>query len=202
MQVGRMGVAVGVAAGLVFSALAAQAQAQGMPQNPVLTSMRGLYEDAKRNTIEAAEKLPESAYDYKPQDETRTFGQQVGHVADANYLFCSSSLGERNPFPGAAPGAPGVLESTKTTKTELVEAVKASFAFCDRAFAATQDAGLAEAVDFSVAGGTRKVTRAFLLTVLIYHTGRHYGSLATYMRLNGVVPPSTERQNAARSGSD
>jgi len=184
-----------------FSVMRAQGrgQGQGMPQNPVLGSMRGLYEDVKRNIIEAAEKLPESAYNYKPHDETRTFGQQISHVADANYLFCSSLLSEKNPFPGAAPGAAGILESTKSKKVELVEAVKGSFALCDRAFAAAQDANLPEAVDFTVAGGTRKVTRAFLLTVLIYHTGRHYGSVATYMRLNGVVPPSTERQSAARS---
>lgn len=176
------------------------AQGQGTPQQPVLSALQTFYQDAKRNTLEAADALPEGDYGFRPKKESRTFGQQLAHVADANYLFCSSALGEENPYPGVAPGTPGVFERTKTKKAEIIEALKASFTYCNRAFATTDEA-LGHMVDFVTPAGTRSVPRAFALTVLIYHTGRHYGSAAVYLRLKGVVPPSTQRLNAARSGS-
>lgn len=182
-----------VAGALLAGAMTVRSQSNQAPAQPIAASLRAFYEDAKSNTVASAEKFPESEFAFRPQSETRTYAEQLAHVADANYLFCSSARGEANPYPGAAPGVPGELERTRKTKAQVTEAVKASFAYCDRAFQQATDASLGELVDFN----TRKVPRSFVLTVLIYHTGRHYGSLATYMRLKGVVPPSTEAQQQA-----
>src|SRR5882762_10009896 len=72
----------------------------------------------------AAEKMPEEEYAFKPDPASRSFGQILGHIADANYLFCSGGVGETNPSPG--------IEKSKTTKAELTSAVHAAFAYCDR----------------------------------------------------------------------
>ena len=168
-------------------------------EDPIMKSMRFLYEDAKKNAVASAEKADPSLYAYKPADETRTLGQQLAHIADANFLFCAASLGERNPHPGAAPGAQGELETTKTTKPAILEAVKASFDYCDKAFARATDASLSEIVQFKTPGGVAPVPRASVLNLAIYHTGRHYGSVATYFRLHDIVPPSTEADLARES---
>jgi uncharacterized damage-inducible protein DinB len=177
--------------------------AQGVfAQDPILGSIKFLYEDAKLNAIESAEKADAAIYRFKPADETRTLAQQLTHIADANFLFCSTSRGVENPHPGAGPGAQGELEKTKTTKPEIVAAVKASFAFCDVAFEEATDASLTEMVELITPNGSSMVPRASVLTLAAYHGGHHYGSIATYLRLNGMVPPSTARSLAGSETSE
>src|SRR5216684_9205332 len=67
----------------------------------------------------AAEKMPEEEYAFKPDPAVRSFGQILGHIADADYLFCSGVLGEKSPSPG--------IEKTKTTKAELTSALHDAF---------------------------------------------------------------------------
>src|SRR5258706_13198894 len=74
----------------------------------------------------AAEKMPEEQYAFKPDPAVRSFGQILGHIADANYLFCSAVLGENNPSPG--------IEKTKTTKAELRTALHDAFSYFNLAY--------------------------------------------------------------------
>src|ERR1700745_723534 len=74
----------------------------------------------------AAEKMPEEEYAFKPDPAVRSFAQLLGHIADADYLFCSTALGEKNPSPE--------VEKTKATKAELTSAVHEAFASCNRAY--------------------------------------------------------------------
>src|SRR6266581_5676691 len=67
----------------------------------------------------AAEKMPEEQYAFKPDPGVRSFGQILGHIADANYTFCSGVLGESSPAPE--------IEKTKTTKAELRVALHDAF---------------------------------------------------------------------------
>src|SRR2546430_11721602 len=76
--------------------------------------------------------MPEENYNFKPTDAVRSYGQIVGHVADAQYMFCSVALGEKNP---------GLkIEQTKTTKADLVAALKEAVAYCDKAYDSMTDA--------------------------------------------------------------
>src|SRR5881409_212287 len=86
----------------------------------------------------AAEKMPEEEYAFKPDPAVRSFGQILGHIADAGYLFCSAVLGENNPSPG--------IEKTKTTKAELRSALHDAFAYCSRAYGTLTDADANETV--------------------------------------------------------
>ncbi len=65
--------------------------------NPITASEKGFYTLVSGEVIAAAEKMPEQNYSFKPTPDVRSFGQLVGHVADAQYGFCSMATGEPNP---------------------------------------------------------------------------------------------------------
>src|SRR6185503_9963761 len=110
------------------------------PANPITVSEKGLYSFMSSAVIRAAEKMPEENYSFKPTPDVRSFGQLVGHVADANYMFCSQAAGETNPSKG--------IEKTKTSKADLVSAIKDSVAYCTRVFDNMTDAKGSEATKF------------------------------------------------------
>src|SRR6266403_2064982 len=137
--------------GFVFVALLGQekpaapsppAAQSAPPANPITASEKGFYSFVSGAVVGAAQKMPEENYSFKPTPEVRTFGQLVGHVADASYMFCSQAIGEANPAKD--------IEKTKTSKADLLAALK----------------------------------------------DEHYGNMVTYLRLKGIVPPTSENQPA------
>jgi uncharacterized damage-inducible protein DinB len=128
----------------------------------------------------AAEKMPEQEYAFKPDPAVRSFGEILGHIADENYTFCSAALGEKDPMPG--------IEKTKTTKAELTSALREAFVYCNRAYDALTDAGATETV--KAFGQDRN--KLGVLWFNASHNLEHYGNLVVYMRLKGIVPPSSE----------
>ncbi len=148
--------------------------------NPLSAFNKRGYGQLKVWVLGSAEKMPEENYDFKPTDAVRSFGQVVGHVADAQYLFCSVVLGEKNPAPK--------IEQTKTSKADLITALKDAFAYCDKAYDGMTDAAGVEKV--KLFGGD--TPRLSVLTVNCMHSAEHYGNLVVYMRLKNIVPPSSE----------
>jgi len=128
----------------------------------------------------AGEKMPEAQYAFKPDPAARSFGQILGHIADANYLFCSGVLGENSPSPG--------IEKIKTTKAELTSALHDAFAYCNRAYETLTDAAAKETVK---AFGQER-NKLGVLWFNASHNLEHYGNLVVYMRLKGIVPPSSD----------
>lgn len=166
---------------LSFSLTALLLDAQTV-SDPLSAGNKGIYNIVKTNLVKAAEKMPEENYAFKPTPEVRSFGQIVGHVADAQYLFCSAALGEKNPALG--------IEKSKTTKADLVQALNDAFAYCDKAYNGMTDAHAAEIVKFFGRDQAK-------LTVLAFnsaHNDEHYGNIVTYMRMKGLVPPSSENR--------
>lgn len=165
--------------GAVFGQEKPQPQA-APPANPITASEKGLYSFISGAVVGAAQKMPEENYSFKPTPEVRGFGQLVGHVADASYMFCSQTLGEANPNKG--------IEKTKTSKADLVAALKDAVAYCNKAFDSMTDAKGSQMVklfNFDMA----KLTVFSLNTA---HTDEHYGNMVTYLRMKGVVPPTSE----------
>ena len=155
--------------------------ADASPQaNPFSAFNKHVYGGVKNILLRSAEKVPEENYNFKPTDAVRSFGQIVGHVADAQYLFCSKVLGEANPAPK--------IEQTNTSKADLVAALKDAFAYCDKAYDGMTDKSASQMVQL-FGGDTPKLGA---LTVNNMHTLEHYGNLVTYMRLKNIVPPSSE----------
>ena len=138
-----------------------------------------LHEMVKGYLIASAEQMPEELYSYRPNDEVRTFGQIIGHVANAQYMFCGNATG------GTAQPPENFEE--RTTKAGLVEAIKMGFAACDAAYA-MDDAEAMEEVEFFGNTGTR----LWILNFNATHSWEHYGNLVVYFRANGMVPPSSQ----------
>ena len=155
-----------------------------LAQTPDLKSASGYPKMVQKQVTawieRAAEKMPEEEYTFKPDPASRSFGQILGHIADADYLFCSSVLGESSPSSG--------IEKSKTTKAELRSALHDAFTYCNRAYDALTDAGANETV--KAFGQERNKLGALWFNTS--HNLEHYGNLVVYMRLKGIVPPSSD----------
>lgn len=152
------------------------AHAQAPPS--VAAAAKAAYGRIKTNYIKAAEKMPEENYSFKPADALETFGQRVAHIADPQLATCTGLTGERKM---------GTAKS-KTAKADLVAALKESYDACDKAFDALTDANALE----PVAAGRGQQPRIAVLYGLIVHSNEVYGAMGVYMRLKGIVPPSSE----------
>jgi uncharacterized damage-inducible protein DinB len=145
----------------------------------------------------AAEMMPESAYDFHPTPELRTFGEQINHAASTQYSFCNQT--------GLPPGVDKQTwpRPAPTTKAAIIEAFKQSTAYCNRVLAAAQEAWLMEIVP-AVGGpssGQIKGSRAHIFIYNIVHTAEDFGVVTTYLRMQGVMPPSSALdERPARSG--
>ena len=168
---------------LATSALA-QAPA-GVPAPPSGLSgpaaeVQRAYAGYKKNILAAADKMPAEAYLYKPEPDIRTFARVVNHVAEAQFRSCGTVNGTT---PIAKPPA------DTADKAAIVAALQASFAECDKAMASATDANLLDM--FSL--GPAKRSRVGLLWGTASHDNEQYATLALYMRLKGIAPPSIER---------
>src|SRR5215472_752827 len=156
--------------------------APAAPANPITVSERGFYGFVSNAVIGAAQKMPEENYSFKPTPDVRAFGQLVGHVADANYMFCSQASGEANPSKGS-------IEKTKTSKADLVAALKDAVSYCNKVFEGMTDAKGSEMTQFH----SFHMATLTLLSLNTAHTDEHYGNMVTYLRLKGIVPPTSEK---------
>ena len=151
--------------------------------NPLSTFNKGAYDRLKDILVRLAKKMPEENYSFKPTEAVRSYGQIIGHVADAQYMFCSIELGEKNPAPN--------IEQTKSSKADLVTALKAAFAYCDKAYDGMTDASAPQMVKLF----GNDAPKLGVLTVNNMHDMEHYGNLVTYMRMKNIVPPTSETAN-------
>jgi uncharacterized damage-inducible protein DinB len=150
--------------------------------NPLSEDAKRAYSEVKNNILRSAEKMPEENYDFRPVARVRTFGQVLGHIAQEQYLyFCAPVKGEQKSVD---------IERTKTAKSDLIAALKDSFAYCDSVYDKMTDA---EAMGEVNTGGSKSM-KLRLLWMNIVHDESHYGNIVTYLRMKGIVPPSTEGQ--------
>lgn len=177
---------------LAIAAVSAAQQA-GDPAPRIVTlsgEMVQGYQGIQRNLAEAAEKMPDAHYGFKPTPEIRPFGQLVAHAALLQFRMCSMLKGEPSPRKDEK-------EDTMRTKTEAIALLKASTAYCDPLITPMTDAVMPELVK----AGEMQVAKGLLPASLISHGQEMYGTMAVYLRLKGIVPPTTERQAAATKKS-
>jgi DinB superfamily len=142
--------------------------------------------------VPAAEAMPEDKYNFAPSNGefkgVRTFGQQVRHVATANYMIGAAILGEKPPVKLGGENGP---ESIKT-KADIVKFLKGSFAYLHKAYG-TINAGNATGLIQSPFG-PNKVSRLGLAISTIGHCFDHYGQMVEYLRMNGIIPPASRKK--------
>jgi uncharacterized damage-inducible protein DinB len=142
------------------------------------------YGSIRDNMVRAAEEMPEAEYAFKPSPDVRSFAQQIAHVADDQYNLCAPVKGETRK------AAYQQIEMTLSTKAELVPALKAAFVYCDGVYAALSDA------DAATAAMGRNRSRFGMLNWNLWHTWEHYGNIVVYLRMKGLVPPSSQKTPA------
>lgn len=188
-------------AALVAGALTAAPAAQTpAPQSPVvrtydsLTSLKQQYVHIKDLMIKMADAMPDDAYAFQPVPAVQTFAARVGHIASSNIGQCGGFLDKKHPLSGQK------LEETLKTKAESVDALKASFAFCDEFFDTIDARGNLMDTFFTVNGRGRdgqpmtvKMGYAGSIAGLIGHNNEMYGYMSMYLRLKGITPPSSAK---------
>jgi uncharacterized damage-inducible protein DinB len=149
--------------------------------NPLSSEVATDYRSVRDYFIQAAEEMPEAEYAFRPSPAVRTFAQQVAHVADDQYNLCAPAKGETRK------AAYTEIEKTLSTKVDLIPALKAAFAYCDAAYDALTDGG---GVAMVAAQGR---TKFGMLNWNMWHTREHYGNVVVYLRIKGLVPPSSQK---------
>ena len=175
-----------IAVAVVVGLAAPLANAQPKPPaidtaNPISSSMKLSYERVKKFLVGAAEEMPPADYAWKPTPEVRSFGQLIGHVADASYMFCGAAKKE------AKPPVKASVEKTATTKDALKKALADAFAYCDAVYASSTDATLSQPIELFGS----KMMKFNALDINVAHLNEHYGNIVTYLRLKKLVPPSS-----------
>jgi uncharacterized damage-inducible protein DinB len=161
------------------------AQAPAGAQGPVARSLQSAWNTAKGYIVQSAEVMPEENYGFRPADTVRTFGQILAHVAGANHLFCAAAKGTTTKI------TEDQFEKTATTRAAIVKALADSMAYCDSVFAGLTDGQLSDPIEMPF--GMGKDVRSAAILGNIGHLNEHYGNLVTYMRIKGIVPPSSRR---------
>ena len=165
------------------------AQQTSPPANPITEAFRGRTMTLHRNLAQAFDSIPAARFGYRPTPAQQTVGFIAQHLVTDNYLFCNAF----GPMKATrAPADTATADSVKATwpRETLVAQLKASFAFCESAFAQLDDAKLAEQVPVTFRGNTRNVTRASMVLGHTLDMADHYSQIANYMRLNGLLPPT------------
>ena len=174
--------------GFLYTPAAAQTTDSGfgeLASTSMAAVSKAMHANIRRNLAEAAAAMPAGDYAFKPTPDVRSFGELIGHVANANFFFCSQAKGE---------SSPGTSNYEKATdKAALVKALNDSLAYCDAAYESTTDANFSQGIKTPAPGGARDATRGGVLVFNTAHNNEHYGNIVVYLRLKGHVPPSTGR---------
>ena len=143
-------------------------------QNNLKTTVTQRYFNGVRHNLEASsDAMPAEKYDFKPTAGQMSFGDWLNHSTERNFSDCAALKGE--PAPEAAKSV-----SILKTKDEVTKALKESLAYCAAAI---------DGIDDQKVLASPQLTYSLLHTVV--HNNEVYGNLAVYMRVSGIVPPST-----------
>jgi uncharacterized damage-inducible protein DinB len=176
-----------LALGLVLSgAIAAAADTPTLAQ-----TLDGRFLGEERDIVPLIEAMPADKFNFAPTmgefRGVRTFGQQARHMATTIYLMASSILEQKPPVDtGATEDGPASLQ----TKEQIVEYVKGAFAFGHRALLSLTEKNQMEMAASPLGGG--KQVRIASAVFMMYHSYDHYGQMVEYLRMNGLIPPSTQ----------
>jgi hypothetical protein len=163
---------------LLFVTIFAATVSLHAQSNPLSADAKADYTSIKNNLLKSAEKMPEQNYGFRTTPQVRTYGEMIAHIADVQTMLCAAAKGEQGH--GSAAG--------KTSKADLSAALKASFDACDPLYDSMTDADGAQTVKMF---GHDK-TKIGVLFFNVEHDNEMYGQMVAYMRIKGIVPPSSE----------
>lgn len=175
------------------SAVSAQQAPMGRGQAPqprplpgIVMEVRAIFNNIKNNITKAADQFPEDKYGWSPTPDVRTWGGLMSHIVDDNNGACFTLSGDTGTPPPRLDNAGKPIEAGRNLKkTDIVKLLAESFARCDKAFDAVNETNMAER------NGNTNRSKFGAVFYDTQHINEHYGNIVTYMRLQGMVPPSS-----------
>src|ERR1700691_3407016 len=158
-------------------AIGGSALAQNNMNPTVSGEVKQNYTRTKDLILRAAAKMPEDGYLLKATPEVRTFAQALGHISEAQAMIC-----------GGINGQPVKVDTSKTAKADVIAELKKSFDACDKAYDSINEANASQVGGAGFMGGTL----AGRLYGNLIHDNEMYGTIVVYLRMKGIVPPSSE----------
>ena len=160
------------------------------PQLPTSVSaeVNAFYTNIAGYITRSAAMVPPDKYTWQPTPEVRSYARMFAHIIDDNNGACAAMAGVTPNPPRVDTGAAGNWAADKMAKADLEKGLADSVALCQKAFAAVNASNMMES-----AGGRGTRTKIGMLIYNTSHINEHYGNLVTYLRLNGMVPPSSQR---------
>ena len=153
--------------------------------NTLVSEARFPWMVVRDNLLKMAEKMPAENYSFKPTPEVESFGQRLAHIAGANLFVCQGVMGRQGTLrPGSA----------ATSRAELIALLKRASTACDSAFDSLSDAAAMEKISSRLGGPfPPESTRTKLATLnnMVRHSNEVYGYMCVYLRLKGIIPPSS-----------
>lgn len=177
--------------GAIFAQQAPGAAPEPRPLPGLLAEVRTIFNNIKTNITRAAEQFPEDKYGWAPVPTVRTWGGLMSHIVDDNNGACFLLAGEATSQERLDTGGQLTEAGKNLKKADIVAKLAESFARCDKAFDAVTDANMTER------NGTLNRSKFGVLFYNTQHINEHYGNIVTYMRLQGLVPPSSAPRGGA-----
>jgi uncharacterized damage-inducible protein DinB len=175
------------------AATPASAQQSRQPAATIASTVDREISAIEKQIVEAAEAMPEDKFNFSPESlnipgaefkGVRTFAVQVKHVAASNYFIWSPITGDKLPEGLKDGNGPEGLK----TKADIIKFLKESFALGHKAAASLTAENMLQPV------GHNNSPRLHLATFGVAHANDHYGQMVEYLRMNGIVPPSSRGQ--------
>jgi len=149
-------------------------------KNPVTTAVKEIFARQQKNLVAAVEAMPADKFGYQPTPEQMTFSHLVEHMTGSNIELCGKAASMPPPPLHAGPDM---------KKDMLLGLLNRSFAYCEAALNRVDDSKLGNSVEIF---GGKQVTVAYALIALTNDWADHYSAAATYLRLNGILPPTAQ----------
>jgi hypothetical protein len=181
-----------ILAGL-FALTSSSGRAADAPAPTVASVVDRQIGNIEKEVVEAAEAMPEDKFNFSPDSlnlpgsdykGVRSFAEQVKHIATSNYFIWGPLTGEKLPEPAKGSGKAEAM----IRKAEIMKLLKDSFALGHRAAATLTTENMLQIPP------NAKSPRLNLATFGVAHAFDHYGQMAEYLRMNGIVPPASRKK--------
>jgi uncharacterized damage-inducible protein DinB len=173
----KMGMAVCCVVFLLAAnnSVVAAPQAAAASHGLFLDTFQEHWRTAKELSLAVADAMPADAYDFKPVPAEMSFGEQMIHIAESSYFYCSFIADAKSPYPEPAKDA-------KIEKAGALKDLAASFDYCNKVFDGLDEAKLSQ---LHTNGKRNSSTMDVMLGAMVHHRGQ----AEVYLRLKGIKPP-------------
>jgi len=165
---------------LFFSIGASLAQTDDIPKTEFTKMYLPVWQEATEHCLDVAKAMPEELYSYKPTEVSKTFAEQMVHIAAANKLLTKR-------YVQGMEVKPNTPDASKMSKTEILILMEKSFKYTTEVVISIEQEQLGETCKMYHSGNT--VSRAFALFYVQDHMANHRAKANLYLRMNGVEPP-------------